>query len=166
LATAESALRLPSLSLLGERLRSLSKHIHGISVSLSTAILFPAATITSAHQSSGRFGSIALLAIGEEKNDKVEKNNSQHRNPRVLKQQSAQALKDWLGGCKIWLEYTIPPGSAAIIQRCSHSSERDDDDNDEEREDGYKLDTRSCVKCERHVTTCWSFFTFFSFSNL
>jgi hypothetical protein len=134
LATAESALRLPSLSLLGERLRSLSKHIHGISVSLSTAILFPAATISSAHQSSGRFGSIALLAIGEEKNDNIEKNNNLYRNPRVLKQQSAQALKDWLGGCKVWLEYTISPGAAAIIQRRSHSSARNVDESGESRD--------------------------------
>jgi hypothetical protein len=134
LATAESALRLPSLSLLGERLRSLSKNIHGISVSLSAAVLFPAATITSAHQSSGRFGSIALLAIGEEKNDNVEKNNNSQRNPRVLKQQSAQALKDWLGGCKIWLEYTIPPAASATKQRCSHSNARDDDEGGESQD--------------------------------
>ena len=136
LATAESALRIPSLSLFGERLRSLSKNIHGISVSLSAALLFPAATITSAHQSSGRYGSIALLAIGEEKNENVEKNNNLYRNPRVLKQQSAQALKDWLGGCKIWLEYTIPPGSAATKQRCSHSNARDDYE-DGESQDVY-----------------------------
>lgn len=111
LSTAESALRLPSLTLLGDRLRSLSRSIGGISVSVSAAILFPAATVMSAHQSSGRFGSIALLAIEDEKGTVNNDKNNLNHHPRVVKQQSAQALKDWLGGCKVWLEYTIPRGA-------------------------------------------------------
>jgi hypothetical protein len=119
LSTTESALRLPSLTVLGDRLRSLSQRVNGINVDLSAVILFPAATVVSAHQSSGKFGPIALLAVENEQGnlEKVKIESNQY--PRILKQQSAHTLQDWLKGCKVWLEYSIPPCAASKAVRGS-----------------------------------------------
>jgi len=113
LSNAESALRLPSLYLLGDRLRSLSQRVKGINVDLSAAILFPAATVLSAYQSSGKFGPIALLAVEDEQGNLEKVKSESNQYPRILKQQSAQALKDWLKGCKVWLEYLIPTSATS-----------------------------------------------------
>jgi hypothetical protein len=119
LSTTESALRLPSLAVLGEGLRSLSQRVNGINVDLSAAILFPAATVLSAHQSSGKFGPIALLAVEDEQGNLEKVKSESNQYPRILKQQSAHALQDWLKGCKVWLEYSIPPCATSKAVRGS-----------------------------------------------
>jgi len=122
LSNAESALRLPSLTRLGDRLRLLSQRVNGINIDVSAAILFPAATVLSAYQSSGKFGSIALLAVDNEQGN-VEKGISESSQyPRILKQQSSQALKDWLKGCKILLEYSIPQSAASKTDQDNQSN--------------------------------------------
>jgi len=127
LYAAESALRIPSLNLLGDRLRSLSQRVNGINVDVSAAILFPAATVLSVYQSSGYYGSIALLAVeddqGNKENGKCEsEKNESSQYPRIVKLESAQALQDWLKSCKISLEYSIPQSATTNTDQDNQSN--------------------------------------------
>lgn len=135
------SLSLPSLLSTAERLTNLLSRVSGIQIHLSALALAPAATVNSAHHSTGTFGGLALLTMDPipqaDGKSPLRLRNRRERNmpesdgysvllARVLSKENLKVLHTWLSECSFTIECEFPTNTVRSEQVDSASNAHDD----------------------------------------